>query len=219
MDQERGRFRCSKWVKSHLGGEFWGPGYPENDLEEGWSLQVYTVPWPHRLLAPRGEVGLSTSSKRGPWISIIHIAWEIQVVFSWDLQMNWMHCDGVQKRPLLPRSKVSTGHKQCVSLYPSPIIPKMYMEYKINDLGSFPCCLTTPGYWLAANDKPDFRCESFSRKWGYPVISSPFSWPLNGCGSTSEIITRNTTSISKNVPSFVTPMQSRSRNSKIIKVF
>lgn len=185
------------------------------------------VSWCHGLFAPWGEVGLYLLKKWSMnWHHPHHVG-DSDCIFrispdelnaQWCLRSDALKC-GAWTWHVPPGSKVSSGQKQCVSLCPPPRTPKIYMEYRINVPRFFACCLTTPCYWLVANGKSDFICESFSHKWGYPVISRPFPWPMNGCGRTSEIITRNTILVPKSVPPLVSPIQSRSRNSMIIKAF
>lgn len=102
---------------------------------------------------PHRERQDSTSSRSGPWISIIHITWETEIAFSRDPRWRAALKCGAQKRPNLPKSKVSTGGKRCVSLCPFPPTPKISTEHKINDLKFSPCYLTNPdtGWRLTVN--------------------------------------------------------------------
>lgn len=75
--------------------------------------------------------------------------------------LRWIECSdplkcGAPKQPVLPGSKVSADHKQCVSLGPSPT-PNICTEYQINGQGFFPRCLTTSWYWIAPNGKSWFQ--------------------------------------------------------------
>lgn len=85
--EESGTFRCNKWAKSHLSGEFWDSGQPKNDLEKKQRLRVCTVPWPQRLLISWEEIERTLYLLK-KWISLINITWEIQIAFWWAPQMN-----------------------------------------------------------------------------------------------------------------------------------